>query len=109
MTIYIVRFISYGGGPAIDGYFRTEAAARKVYEQSGAALPSKYANAEFQFKDDFGIEIAVQPGKCVRIFTNTKDAAAFSVALNEANRTASQTERFEPPVKANGGHRSPMQ
>lgn len=87
MKIWIVRFISYEGPAIIEGYFRSEKAARKIYKCG-------LDNPRIEFKDDFGVQVNVDPIKCACILTNTEASAAFSAAVTTANDDAAKTYGF---------------
>ncbi len=90
MTIWIVRFVSYGGGASVDGYFREEARAQEK------AMKAAVTEGVFTFTDDFGIEISLDPSKCLRILTNTEASAALGKALSEANNEAARSQGIVP-------------
>ena len=86
MKIWIVRFISYEGAAIMEGYFRTEKAARKIYDSKRVFAPNL-----FEFKDDFGVRVRIDPAKCAVVLTNTEASAAFHAALTTANDDAAKT------------------
>lgn len=96
MTMWIVRFISYNGGAPVDGYFRDEMRAQETVMKAAKAKDA------FTFTDDFGIEISLNPSKCVRILTNTDSSAALGKAISEANTEAARTHGVVPGSGAPG-------
>ena len=93
MKLWIVRFVMYGGAHSIDGYFRSEQAARDVYEAKAGHV---------RFCDDFGIEATVDTRQCAILLTNTESSAAFQAALSSANAAAARTYGLSAPTFAKG-------
>lgn len=97
MNIWMVRFAPYGGPMLHDLFFRSENAARKVRAEALAAKETVV------LKDDFGIELAIDPSRCAISLTNSESSAAFTAALNTSNQQAAQAyhlptgpRNFEP-------------
>lgn len=76
--------------------FRTEAPAKKVFSDAMGV------NGPALFKDDFGIELWVDPRRCALILTNAHASAAFSVALNSANESAMRAYNLPSGAMAKG-------
>jgi hypothetical protein len=91
MKLWILRFVPYEGGGPIDGYFRTEESARRVFE-GGKGIKSV-------FTDDFGIEVRVDTSRCACVLTNTEASAAFTAALQSANQSAAQAYGIPISIK----------
>lgn len=88
MSIWIVRFLPYAGPHLIDARFRSEKAARKIYDAASAEFVSE--SAEFRFKDDFGLGFSIRPGECACVLTNVESNAAAQAALSEASHDAAR-------------------
>src|SRR3990167_9790217 len=90
MNIWILRFAPYGGPMPHDLFFRSESAARKARAEAFASKETVV------LKDDFGIELALEPGRCAIMLTNCESSAAFTAALNAANGDAARTYNLMP-------------
>ena len=82
MNIWILKFLPYQGSLCHALFFRTLDGAKKVRSEALAAQGVAI------LKDDFNIEMAVDPAMCVIMLTNCESGAAFMSALNTANAHA---------------------
>lgn len=85
MNIWILVFAPYEGGVHHQLMFRSEGAAKTTMTK---AVEAKTA---VHLKDDFGVELIVEPKRCAIILTNAQASAAFTSALTAANREAGAT------------------
>ena len=82
MNIWMVRFIPYEGSNFHQLMFRSEEKAQQVF------VEATKATGPMMLRDDFGIELWVDPSRCALILTNAHASAAFSAAVNTANEYA---------------------
>jgi len=82
MNLWILKFLPYEGSLCHALFFKTAEAAKKIRSE---ALESK---GVILLKDDFNIEMAIDPAKCVIMLTNCESGAGFMAALNTANAYA---------------------
>lgn len=82
VNIWIVRFVPYDGPNHHQLTFRTEATARKAFADAVNGTRA------MMLKDDFAIELWVDPSRCALVLTNTHASAAFMAAVNSANEHA---------------------
>jgi len=92
MTIWLLRFAPYAGGPMTDGYFRSEARAKGLYGGF------KDSDIRVDFTDDFGVSVSLNPSMGVLLLTNTDTSAAMNKDLNEANHDAARRQGIVPKI-----------
>ena len=85
MNLWILKFLPYEGALCHALFFRTAEAAKKIRDDAIGTIGSSPIRT---FKDDFGIELSVDPEKCVVMLTNCESGAGFMAALNTANAYA---------------------
>lgn len=81
-VIWILRFLPYDGGTAIDLVYRTHQAAV-------AAEAAVTAAPRLTLTDDYGIRVTIDAGRCATILTSTAASAAIHADLAAASRAPS--------------------